>query len=124
VTHPGLYRGFLRGVRFLVDEGVFVVQIGHFRSQIDVEDVAFWVVGYDAASGEVELTDGSRERLASATLTIDSDEVLRCRVKSRFPARFTRTGQAHLLDALHTSSDPPRVDVAGHLEPAPGLTLR
>jgi len=100
VTHQRLHRVLLRGVRFLEEEGVFVVQVGPYRGQIEVEDTAFWVVAYDPESGEIELTDGSSERLEARTLSLDPDDVLRCRVKGRFPARFTHAGQAHLLDAL------------------------
>jgi hypothetical protein len=123
VTHPGLHRGFLRGVRFLDDEGGFVVQVGHFRARIDVEDVPWWVVAYDEDNGEIQLTDGSRERLDPASLSLDPDEVLRCQVKVRFAARFTRSGQAHLLNALDTDTNPPRLRAAGHLYPTPGLKL-
>jgi len=100
VTHPRLHQVFLRGVRFLDEEGVFVVQVGRYRGQIEVEDTPFWVVAYDPENGEIELTDGSSEKLEARTLSRDPDEVLRCRVKGRFPARFTHAGQAHLLDAL------------------------
>ncbi len=105
VTHPGLYRAFLRGVRFLDDPGVFVVQIGHFRGQIEVEDIPWWVVGYDPERGEIELTDRSREPLQAETLVADPDGVLRCTVKQRFAARFTRAGQATLAAALEETPD-------------------
>ena len=121
VTHPGLYRAFLRGVRFLDAEGVFVVQIGHFRAEIDVEDVPFWVVAYDEASGEIELTDRSAEPLDASSLTLDPDGAIRCRVKGRFAARFTHAAQAHLLDAADTRAALPRIRAAGRLLPAPGL---
>ncbi len=104
VSHPGLYRAFLRGVRFLEDEGVFVVQLGHFRGQIEVEDTPWWVTGYDPERGELELTDETREPLRAETLSADPDGVLRCTVKGRFPARFTRTGQADLLGALEETA--------------------
>ena len=121
VTHPGLYRAFLRGVCFLDEEGVFVVRVGHFRGQIDVEDVAFWVVAYDVESGEIELTDRSSERLEPGTLTFDPDGALRCSVKGRFPARFTHAGQSHLLDAVEGSEAAPRIRMGRVLAAAPGL---
>ena len=105
VTHPGLYRAFLRGVRFAAEEGVFVVQLGHFRGQIEVEDTPWWVILYDAERGEIELTDRTREPLAVETLECDPDGALRCTVKSRFSARFTRAGQAELLHAVEESAD-------------------
>ena len=82
-----------------------MVQVGRFRAQIDVQDTAFWVVGYDPESGEIELTDRTCEPLVPRTLTMDADEVLRCLVKGRFAARFSRSGQAHLLDALEEHAD-------------------
>ncbi len=102
VTHPRLHRAFLRGVRFLDDEGVFVVQLGRFRGQIEVEDTPYFVVAYDPDLGTIDLSDGTREPLAPDTLRVDPDEALRCRVKGRFQARFTHAGQAHLLDAVET----------------------
>ncbi len=100
VTHPGLHRAFLRGVRWSADEDTFIVQLGRYRGWLDVEDTAFWVTAYDQPSGEIELSDQSRERLCVETLTVDPDEALRCTIKGRFPARFTRAAQAHLLDSL------------------------
>ncbi len=101
VSHPRLHRALLRGVRFAEDEGVFVVQIGRFRGQIEVEDVPFWVVAYGPETGELDLTDGSAEPVWPETLSLDPDGVFRVRVKhGRFPARFTRSGQAHLLEHL------------------------
>jgi len=99
ITHPGLHAAFLRGVRFVDDPGVFVVQVGHFRGQIEVEDTPWWVVLYDSDTGEIELTDRTREPLRSETLVPDADGALRCGVKERFAARFTHAGQALLLDA-------------------------
>ena len=100
-------------MRFAEPEGVFVVQIGRFRGQIDVEDTAFWVTAYDAETGEVDLTDGSSEPLRSETLQTDEDGVLRCTVKGRFPARFTRAGQAHLLDHVEFRASGLVLRVAG-----------
>ncbi len=122
VTHPKLHRAFLRGVRFLDDEDVWIVQIGRFRGQIEVEEIPFWVVAYDPATGAVQLTDGSTEPLACGTLEVDPDEVLRCRVKGRFPARFTRTGQAHLLDALELREGAWVLRLGAHFELVPGLS--
>ena len=41
VRHAKLHAAFLKGVRFVEEEGVFIVQIGHFRAQIEVEDTPF-----------------------------------------------------------------------------------
>ena len=100
MTHPRLHRAFLAGVRWAEAEGAFIVQLGTFRGWLDVEDTAFFATAYDAHSGELELSDRSRERLDATTLSVDPDQVLRCIVKGRFAARFTRPAQAHVLDAV------------------------
>jgi len=100
VTHARLHQAFLAGVRWAENERTFVVQLGRYRGWLEVEDTAFFVTAYDATTGEVELSDRTRERLDAATLVVDADEVMRCTVKGRFAARFTRGAQAHLLDAL------------------------
>jgi hypothetical protein len=100
VTHARLLAAFRAGVRWADAEGTFVVQLGRFRGWLEVEDTAFFVDGYDAATGELELSDGTRERLDASTLRADSDEVLRCTVKRRFDARFTRAAQEQIADAL------------------------
>ena len=122
VTHRGLHRAFLRGVDFAEEEGVFVVRLGHFRGQIEVEDTPYWVVSYDPARGNVELTDKTEELLRPETLSIDPDDALRCTVKGRFPARFTREGQAHLLTNLEIEEGVATVLCGGEWVPAPGLS--
>jgi hypothetical protein len=81
------------------------VQLAHFRGWLDVEDTAFFVESYDAATGEIELSDRTREPLDPAVLTADPDDAFRCTVKGRFPARFTHAAQEHLLAALDVDAD-------------------
>jgi len=101
VTHPKLAAAFLRSVEWSEADGAFLVRLRQFRGWLDVEDTPWFVVSYDALTGEIELTDGSREVLQPRTLSVDPDDVLRCAVKDgRWEARFTHRGQAHLLDAL------------------------
>ena len=122
VSHPRLHRALLRGVRFAEDEGVFVVQIGRFRGQIEIEDVPFWVVAYGPESGELDLTDGSAELIRPETLSLDPDGVMRVRVKQgRFPARYTRTGQAHLLEHLELREGAWVLRVGKGWVPVPGF---
>ena len=92
-------------MRWADAERTFVVELGRFRGWLDVEDTAFFVTAYDGGTGEIELSDRTRERLAVATLCADADDVLRCTVKARFAARFTRGAQAHLLDAIERDCD-------------------
>jgi hypothetical protein len=81
------------------------VQLAHFRGWLDVEDTAFFVDGYDATTGEIEVSDRTTEPLDAATLTNDADEAFRCTVKGRFPARFTHAAQEHLLAAIEVDGD-------------------
>jgi hypothetical protein len=106
VTHARLHAQFLRSVEWSEADGAFLVRLRHFRGWLDVEDTPWFVVAYDSASGEVELTDGTREPLRIETLRADDDDVLRCAVKGgRWDARFTHRGQALLLDALEDCGD-------------------
>src|SRR5262249_33508147 len=80
VTHPRLPAALGAGVRWAEAEQTFVVQLDRFRGWLDVEDCAFFVDGYDAPTGEVELSDRTREPLAAETLTADPDDAFRCTV--------------------------------------------
>jgi hypothetical protein len=110
-THEGepianrrLRAAFERGVRYLPGEGKYVVQLRHFRGQLDVEEAGFFVRSVDLVSGSLALSDGSRDRLDPASLrgsALDADALL-CTVKRDLvahglPARFTRSAQAELL---------------------------
>ena len=122
VSHRRLHRALLRGVRFAEEEGVFVVQLGRFRGQIEVEDIPFWVVAYDPGHGSIDLSDGSSEPIGPETLCVDPDEVFRVRVKGgRFPARFTHAGQAHLLEHLEHRDGGWVLRVGRRWLPVPGL---
>ena len=117
VTHRRLAAQFLRSVEWSEADGAFLVRLRHFRGWLDVEDTPWFVVSYDEASGEIELTDGTREVLEPRTLRMDADDVLRCAVKGgRWDARFTHRGQAHLLDALEPGDDGLRLRIAGRHE--------
>ena len=119
-THEGvpilnarLRAAFDRSVRFLPDEDEYVVQLGRFRGQIEVEEAAFFVRGYDAASGELALSDGGREPLDPASLeSSPRDGAFLCRVKRALApegllARFRHAAQAQLLDAVEGPEDAP-----------------
>ena len=121
VTHPRLLAAFRRGVRFAEAERTFVVQVGPFRGWLDVEDTAFFVDAYEEATGDLALSDESREPLDPTTLASDVDGVLRCTVKSRFPARFTRAAQADLMNALELDGDSILVRLGSRRVAAPRL---
>jgi hypothetical protein len=133
-THEGvplsnrrLREVFERSVRYLPAEGVYVVQLGRFRGQIEVEEAAFAVRDFDAARGEVALSDGSREPLDPATLALSArDGALLCRVKrglaaGGLPARFRHAAQAALLLSVEETPAGPRLRMAGALHAFPDL---
>jgi hypothetical protein len=93
-------------VRWLPAERKYVVQVGRFRGEIEVEEAAFFVRDIDLARAELALSDGSREHLDPATLALSPrDGALLCRVKPLLEpggllARFGHAAQAELLLAV------------------------
>ncbi len=133
-THEGvpfrnrkLRAAFDRSVRYLPEAGVFVVQLGHFRGPIEVEEAAFFVRSFDPESGGLSLSDGSQERLDPTTLRVSPrDGALLCAVKrdlfaAGLLARFFHAAQAELLCAVEESAHGPRLRAGGALHPLPGL---
>jgi hypothetical protein len=126
-TNARLRRLFDRSVRYLPDEGKYVVQVGRFRGQIAVEEAGFFVRDYDAASGRISLSDGSQELLDPASLRASpADGALLCDVKRELapqglPARFTRSAQAELLAAVEDGASGPWLRVGGRQVPLPAL---
>ena len=133
-THEGvpirnrrLRAAFDRSVRYAAQEGVFVVQLGRFRGQIEVEEAPFFVRAFDPDTGEIALSDGSRERLDPASLRPSPrDGALLCAVKRDvvphgFPARFLQAAQAELLCAVEETPDGVRLRAGGRLHALPPL---
>lgn len=104
-----------------------VVQIGHFRGQIEVEEAAFFVRSYEPDSGEMRLSDGSCELLAVETLRPSTiDGALLCLVKFEqapqgLEARFAHSAQAELLLAVEETPAGLCLRVAGAMCPLPEL---
>jgi len=124
IEHRRLREAFDRGVRYLPGEGadregVFVVTLGRFRGQIEVEEAAFFVRSFDPQTGSIALSDGAIEPLDVESLrTSPRDAALLCRVKRDLAAagllaRFSRGAQAELLAAVEDAGEGPVVRVAG-----------
>lgn len=109
-THEGqpilnrkLREAFDRGVCYLAEEDVFVVSLGRFRGQIEVEEAAFFARSIELATGLLTLSDGSEEALDPSTLTLSPrDGALLCRIPraatdKRVLARFDPGPHAELL---------------------------
>ena len=117
-THEGvpllnrrLRAAFDRSVRYLPDEGAYVVQLGRFRGQIEVEEAAFFVRSFDDATGVLRLSDRTEERLDPSSLRISPrDGALLCTVKcvlvaGGLAARFEHSAQAELLLAVEDTGE-------------------
>lgn len=133
-THEGvpllnhkLRAAFDRSVRYLADEQKYVVQLGRFRGQIEVEEAAFFVREFDAESACLRLSDGSTEALDVSTLRVSArDGALICDVKRELraaglPARFSHAAQAELLHRVEETAAGPRLRLAGKLVAIPEI---
>jgi hypothetical protein len=138
-THEGqpilnrrLREAFDRGVRFFPGGGadgedVFVVSLGRFRGQIDVEEAPFFVRQFDPPTGALTLSDRSTERLDVASLHVSSrDGALLCRVKRDLApagllARFSHAAQADLLHEVEDGSHGQLLCIGGVRYPLPDL---
>ncbi len=132
IANRRLREAFDRGVRFLPGEGangedVFVVTLGRFRGQIEVEEAAFFVRGFEPETGAITLSDGSVERLDVRSLrSSPRDAALLCCVKRNLCsagllARFTQAAQAELLNAVEDAGDGLALRVSGARHPLPDL---
>jgi len=118
---------FDRSVRYLPEERKYVVQVGRFRGEIEVEEAGFFVRDVDLARGEVALSDGSRERFDLVSLRVSGlDGAYLCTVKRELapgglPARFTHAAQAELLSAVDETAEGPVIRLEGQWRPMPPL---
>jgi hypothetical protein len=112
-THEGerilnrkLREHFDRSVAYLADEGKYIVRLGHFRGEVEVEEAGFFVRSVELESGEITLSDRTREPLDVSSLTESSiDGAFLCRVKKDLVpgglvARFMQGAQAELLQSV------------------------
>jgi hypothetical protein len=118
---------FDRSVRYLPDEGKYVVQVGRFRGEIEVEEAGFFVRDVDLARGEVALSDESRDRFDLESLRLSElDGAFLCTVKrglvpDGLAARFTHAAQSELLNAVDETDEGPMIQLEGRLRHMPLL---
>jgi hypothetical protein len=118
---------FDRSVRYLPEQGKYVVQVGRFRGQIEVEEAGFFVRDVDLDGGGVALSDGSRDALDLQSLRVSElDGAYLCTIKRELvpgglPARFTHAAQAELLAAVDETEEGPVVRLEGRLRRMPPL---
>jgi len=126
-TNPKLRALFDRSVRYLPEEGKYVVQVQRFRGEVEVEEAGFFVRLFDAETGAIRLSDGSEERLDVASLASSPrDGALLCRVKRDLTpggllARFHHAAQAELLNAVDADAPEPAVRIGGERVALPPL---
>ena len=119
IRNRRLREHFDRSVAYLPEEGKFVVRLGRFRGQIEVEEAAFFVRELDFERGELLLSDRTRDGLDPERLTSSPiDGALLCRVKRDLApegllARFTHAAQAELFGAVEETEAGLRVRFGG-----------
>ena len=127
VLNRKLRKAFDQSVRYLMDEKKYVVQLGRFRGEIEIEETGFFVRLFDPETGAIALSDGTREILEIASLAPSPiDGALLCTVKrdlipEGLPARFMHAAQAELMNAVDPDAAPPALRLAGRLEILPEL---
>jgi len=127
ILNARLRAAFDRSVRYLPEEAVFVVQLGRFRGQIEVEEAGFFVRSFDPATGRISLSDRSEEPLAPESLHVSPrDGAFLCRVKRDLTepgllARFGHAAQAQLLGAVEERGGRVRLKLAGRQVELPEL---
>jgi hypothetical protein len=125
IVHRRLREHFDRSVEYLPDEQKYIVRLKHFRGQIEVQEAGFFVRSLDLATGEIALSDGSREILDVSTLSASPiDGALLCRIKrdrvaAGLLARFTHAAQAEFGQAIEEGDSGYVVSIAGRRENCP-----
>jgi uncharacterized protein len=106
VTHPGVLRNLYANLR--VDSTGHYLQAGPFRVPVQVDDAPFVVVRAqtdDPRAIDIHLSDGSREALDPATLSLDERGIPHCRVKGeQFRARFSVAAWLQLAGKVETDT--------------------
>ena len=127
ITNTKLRAAFDRSVRYLPDVARYVVQLGHFRGQIELEEAGFFVRSFDAPSGLLSLSDGTQPRLSVASLRVSPiDGALLCSVKhdlvpEGLAARFGHAAQAELWNAVEEAPEGPCLRSVGVSTRLPAL---
>jgi len=127
IRHKRLREHFDRSVKYLPDERKFVVTLRQFRGEIEVEEAAFFVRAFDAASGRITLSDRSEENLDPASLALSPlDGALLCRVKRGLApegllARFAHGAHAELMQAVEEAAGGLALRIGDRRHPLPEL---
>jgi len=130
IRNRRLREHFDRSVRFLPDEGEdgkYVVTLGRFRGEIEVEEAGFFVRDLDLGRARVRLSDGSEDVLEVESLETSAiDGALLVRVKrglraQGLRARLSHAAQAELMNAVGEADGRFVVRVGRRWRPLPPL---
>jgi hypothetical protein len=122
ITRPKMVQAFFSWIRRHPDDGRFILENGYDWTYFEVRDVPFIVRtlsippegGSAPSRAFVVLSDGSKEELDPATLTVGPQEVVYCRVKGgEFEARFSPEAQTALGPILIERADGFAVTLGG-----------
>lgn len=123
IRHQRLREHFDRSVVYLPEEGKYVVTLGRYRAEIEVEECGFFVRSFDVGSGRIRLSDRSEERLDPASLRLSPrDSATICTVKCKLvpgglAARFNHGAHAELLQAIEEREGGFVLEIAGEWLP-------
>ena len=121
IEHPKIVEAFNRGLT-PADDGKFRLHFGADWCFVDVEDAAYRVLDFSVAADgpRIALSDRTEEPLDVATLSLDGDGVVVCRVKDRrAKARFSREAQFALGERLTRIGDRLALQVGSQAIPVP-----
>jgi hypothetical protein len=116
---------FDRSVRYLPAEQKYVVQVGRFQGEIELEEAGFFVREVDLRRGTIRLSDDTSEALDAGSIRRSPiDGAWLCKVKrdlapGGLDARFSHAAHAELLDGVKETDSGPALRLAGALHPLP-----
>lgn len=106
ITHPRTTRLFSRSIT-RSPEGGYRLVIGRESCPVAVEDTPYMVRAVDFLPDRVVimLNDETEESLDPSSLEIGDDNVLYCRVKGGYPARFLRPAYYHFTSRVEYNEE-------------------
>jgi hypothetical protein len=115
VLHQGMRQAFWRWLDRLPDQRYVLRLDEHRYAYLEVEDTPLVATSlrWEGDDAWLGLNDGSEERLAPDTLTIDEAGVLRCRVRRQLEARLDTAAAATLATRIAGSAEEPVLMLAG-----------
>lgn len=130
ILNRRLREKFDSSVSYLPKEQKYVVRLGRFMGEIEVEQSGFFVRDVNLSTAQVMLAGGAWDVLRPGTFeTSPIDGALLCRVKYEVEpagllARFSHAAQAELFGAVEERGEGFVLELAGRQVPLPRLEPR